>query len=207
MSAKSNLQLTELHITGPYAHEGMNDDSIDAVTSIVKAVRLAVGPNFTLMVDVQYAFTCAKKVAQMVLDWKRLNLDVFFIETPLRMEQISEIAYLHNILEENDCSTKIAFGEWQATHYEFKELVHSANVDVLQPDVGRVGGLTEAMRVLKLASSMGKLIVPHVWKTGIGIAATAHLAMVAGSKLCPFIEFLPASLTNSPLRQRLTIGM
>ena len=42
-------------------------------------------------------------------------------------------------------------------------------------------------------------------KTGIGIAATAHLAAMAGNDLVPFIEFLPASLTNSPLRQRLTI--
>ena len=79
------------------------------------------------------------------------------------MDQISEIAKLHKILIENNCTTKIAFGEWQATHYEFEELVNSAKIDILQPDVGRVGGLTEAKRVLKLANVQDKLIVPHVW--------------------------------------------
>ena len=47
-------------------------------------------------------------------------------------------------------------------------------VDVAQPDVGRVGGLTEARRVCELAAERGRLIVPHCWKTGIGIAASAH---------------------------------
>ena len=45
----------EATLTGPYAHEGMADPSPASVTSIVAAVRAAVGPEFTLMVDVQYA--------------------------------------------------------------------------------------------------------------------------------------------------------
>ena len=143
--------------------KGMNNDSTEAVTSIVSAVREAVGIDFKLMVDVQYAFDDADKVSEMIMEWENLGLDVFFIETPLRMDQISEIAKLHNILIENKCTTKIAFGEWQATHFEFEELVNSAKIDILQPDVGRVGGLTEAKRVLKLANVQDKLIVPHVW--------------------------------------------
>ena len=43
--------------------------------------------------------------------------------------------------------------------------------------------------------------MPHCWKTGIGIAASAHLAAVTPH--CPFIEFLPAELTDSQLRQHL----
>ena len=43
-------------------------------------------------------------------------------------------------------------------------------VDVAQPDVGE-GGFTEAKRVCDMAADRGKLIVPHCWKTGIGIAA------------------------------------
>ena len=143
--------------------KGMNNDSTEAVTSIVSAVREAVGIDFKLMVDVQYAFDDADKVSEMIMEWENLGLDVFFIETPLRMDQISEIAKLHKILIENNCTTKIAFGEWQATHYEFEELVNSAKIDILQPDVGRVGGLTEAKRVLKLANVQDKLLVPHVW--------------------------------------------
>ena len=45
--------------------------------------------------------------------------------------------------------------------------------------------------------------MPHCWKTGIGIAATAHLAAVTAH--CPYIEFLPAPLSEAPLRRELVI--
>jgi L-alanine-DL-glutamate epimerase-like enolase superfamily enzyme len=45
--------------------------------------------------------------------------------------------------------------------------------------------------------------VPHCWKTGIGIAASAHLA--AATAHCPYIEFLPAHLSESVLRRELTV--
>ena len=45
---------------------------------------------------------------------------------------------------------------------------------VVQPDVGRVEGLTEAMRVCELARDRNKIVVPHCWKTGIGIAGTLN---------------------------------
>jgi MFS family permease len=72
-----------------------------------------------------------------------------------------------------------------------------------QPDVGRVGGLTEARRVCDMAADRGRLIVPHCWKTGIGIAASAHLS--AATAHCPYIEFLPAQLSESRLRRELVI--
>lgn len=84
------------------------------------------------------------------------------------------------------------------------ELMDLGHIDVVQPDVGRIGGLTEARRVCRLAAERGKTIVPHCWKTGIGIAATAHLA--AATPHCAFIEFLPADLTDSALRMRLTVN-
>ena len=48
---------------------------------------------------------------------------------------------------------------------------------------------------------MGRLVVPHCWKTGIGIAASAHLGFAAAC--CPFIEFLPTHLSESVLRDEL----
>ena len=77
----------------------------------------------------------------------------------------------------------------------------TGKVDVAQPDIGRVGGLTEAMRVCHMAEDRGRLIVPHCWKTGIGIAASAHMA--AAVPHCPFIEYLPASMCDSALRREL----
>ena len=45
--------------------------------------------------------------------------------------------------------------------------------------------------------------MPHCWKSGIGIAASAHLA--AATDCCPYIEFLPAALSESALRRELII--
>ena len=84
---------------------------------------------------------------------------------------------------------RIAAGEWQNTRFEFLDLADRGQLDVLQPDVGRVGGFTEAMRVCRIAADRNRLIVPHCWKSGIGIAASAHLA--AACDCCPYIEFLP----------------
>ncbi len=79
----------------------------------------------------------------------------------------------------------------------------TGEVDVAQPDVGRCGGLTEAKRICDMAAERGRLIVPHCWKTGIGIAASAHLAAVTPH--CPYIEFLPADLCDSLLRKELVL--
>jgi L-alanine-DL-glutamate epimerase-like enolase superfamily enzyme len=45
------------------------------------------------------------------------------------------------------------------------------------------------------------MVVPHCWKSMIGIAASAHL--VATTTACPYLEFLPAELSESPLRREL----
>ena len=56
---------------------------------------------------------------------------------------------------------------------------------------------------MRLAADRGRLIVPHCWKTGIGIAASAHLS--AATSHCPYIEFLPAQLSESALRRELVV--
>jgi len=80
-------------------------------------------------------------------------------------------------------------------------LMDRAKLDVVQPDIGRVGGLTEARRICDMAADRGRLVVPHCWKTGIGIAASANLCFANAH--CPYIEFLPAALSESALRREL----
>ena len=74
-------------------------------------------------------------------------------------------------------------------------------IDVAQPDIGRVGGFGEAMAVCDMAAERGRLIVPHCWKTGISVTATAHLAFATPH--CRFIEYLPPDLCTSTLRKEL----
>jgi len=185
----------ECTLSGPYAHSGLNEPDGAKVTEVVRACREAVGSDFTLMVDAQYTWETCEAALAVLREWD--DLDIFFIETPINMDNVKGIRALTE-----QCKVPVAYGEWQCTHFEFEDLIERANIQVAQPDVGRVGGLTEAVKVCDLAAKHGKIIVPHCWKTGIGIAATAHLAAITPH--CPFIEFLPAELTDSVLRQELT---
>jgi L-alanine-DL-glutamate epimerase-like enolase superfamily enzyme len=185
----------EVCIKGPYAHNGIQETD-EQIVEIVGACRQAVGPDFTLMVDVAYCWSDAK-AALRVLE-RLAPFDLFFLETPLDIDDLEGYAFLAD-----RSPMRIAAGEWQNTHWEFLDLADRGKVDVLQPDVGRVGGFTEARKVAHLAADRGRLIVPHCWKSGIGIAASAHLA--AATACCPYIEFLPALLSESALRRELTI--
>lgn len=183
----------EVTLSGPYNHSGLNEPD-EKITEVVAACRAAVGPDFVMMVDVQYTWSDAETALRTLKDWK--DLDVYFVETPLQIDNLAGYARLHE-----ESPVAVAAGEWQNTRFEFAELMDVGQVDVAQPDIGRVGGLTEARRVCDMAAERGRLIVPHCWKTGIGIAASAHLAAVTGH--CPYIEFLPADLCDSLLRKEL----
>ncbi len=185
----------EIMINGPYAHYGLKESN-QAIVDTVEACRKAVGKGFVLMVDVCYCWSTARE-ALSVLEQLEPS-DIFFMETPIRIDDLEG----HRFLAEHS-PIPIAAGEMLNTHFEFLELMDRGGVDVVQPDVGRVGGFTEAKRVCDLAADRGKLVVPHCWKTGIGIAASAHLS--AATAHCPLIEFLPAHLSESVLRQELTI--
>jgi len=183
----------EVCIKGPYAHNGIQEDD-GAIVDIVAACREAAGAGFVLMVDVGYAWTNAKEALRVL---NRLEpFDLYFMETPLQLDDLDGYAFLAE-----RSPIRIAAGELQNSRFEFLDLMDRGKVDVAQPDVGRVGGLTEARRVVEMAADRGRLIVPHCWKTGIGIAATAHLAATAPH--CPYIEFLPPSLAESALRREL----
>ena len=159
-------------------------------------VRKAVGADFTIMVDVAYAWDSVERALEVIESW--VDYDVFFVETPLwadDLEGYAELALRSPI--------KIAAGEWLATRFEFLDLMDKGLVDVAQPDVGSVGGLTGARRLCELAVQRDRLIVPHGWKTGITIAATAHLAAVTPHM--PFFEFVPQSMAESALRRELVL--
>jgi L-alanine-DL-glutamate epimerase-like enolase superfamily enzyme len=183
----------EVCVDGPYTHNRLHEGD-DAVVEVVAACREALGPDFVMMVDVAYAWSDSRAALRTL---QRLEpYDVFFMETPLDIDDLDGYAYL-----QARAPMRIAAGEWQNTHWEFLDLADRARLDVLQPDIGRVGGFTEARKVCQIAADRGRLIVPHCWKSGIGIAASAHLC--AATPHCPYIEFLPAPLSESALRREL----
>jgi L-alanine-DL-glutamate epimerase-like enolase superfamily enzyme len=183
----------EVCLNGPYSHNGLQEDDA-AVVETVAACRGAVGPELTLMVDVAYAWPSAEHALRVI---ERLApYDIYFLETPIDIDDLDGYARLAE-----RSPIRIAAGEWQNTHFEFLDLADRGKLAVLQPDVGRVGGFTEARKVCRMARDRGLFVVPHCWKSMIGIAASAHLA--AATTVCPYVEFLPAELSESALRREL----
>ncbi|MEO9175744.1 MAG: mandelate racemase/muconate lactonizing enzyme family protein [Gaiellales bacterium] len=183
----------EATFDGPYAHAGLSGPD-EWVVEVVRSVRAAAGPEMTLMVDVQYAFdevARALRVAEAIAEY-----DIYFLETPLWVDDLAGYAELAR-----RSPVRIAQGEWLTTRFEFAALIDGGCVQVVQPDIGRVGGLTEARRVARMAAEKELIVVPHAWKTGISVAVAAHLAMVTPHM--PFFEFLPAELCESRLRKEL----
>ena len=186
----------EISPAGPYAHKGLTAP-YERMKEPIAAVREEVGSDLKIMVDVQYAFPDADTCLAAIRGWE--EYDLFFLETPLPADDLAGYARLSR-----EQPIPIAAGEWLATRFEFLELMDHGGIRVAQPDIGRVGGLTEARRVCDAARDRGIIIVPHAWKTGISIAAAAHLARVTPH--CPFFEFLPAELCESHLRRELVVG-
>lgn len=186
----------ELLISGPYASTGIREPD-KRMAEIIAAVRSAVGPEFVLMVDVGYAWDSPEAARRVIETW--VEYGIYFVETPLWVDDIAGYAELTAT-----SPIPIAMGEWLATRHEFAALIEHRAVNILQPDVGRVGGLTEARRVCTLARDAGLSVVPHSWKTGITIAATAQLAAVTPNM--PFFELVPKELAHSALRRELTQG-
>ncbi len=184
---------SEVTMNGPYAHHSLAEN-YDRHTEVVAAVRKTLGPDITLMVDVQYLWDDAATALSVVRDWA--EFDIFFLETPIWPDYLDEYEKLAE-----QAPMPIAAGEWLATRYEFEELMDRGKINVAQPDVGRVGGLLEAKAVCDMAADRGLTIVPHCWKTGVSISATAHMAFTTPH--CAFIEYLPPELCVETLRKEL----
>ena len=159
---------------------------------LVAAVRKAVGPDVMLMVDGGECMDVAGATERA----KRLEVfDVFWFEDPLRPDDLSSYAKLTR-----ESPVRIAAGEAETTHYPYKDLMEKGGLDIVQPDLARVGGISEAKQIAQMAYDRGVLCVPHCWSTGIVIAATLHF--LAAYPQDSFLEFC---ITDSPLRNDLTV--
>ena len=183
----------EITMNGPYAHSRLREP-YERHTEVVAAVRAAIGPEVALLVDVQYMWDDAEVALATIREWEAFDLT--FVETPLWSDDLDGYARLAA-----GTTIPIAAGEWLATRYEFEELMDRGRIGVAQPDVGRVGGFGEAMAVARMAEARGIPLVPHCWKTGVSVAATAHYAFVNAH--CRFIEYLPPQLCVETLRKEL----
>ena len=111
---------------------------------------------------VQFIYECRKRAEEerdFMIDvgyrWKNFNdalwvlrrvedAKLFFVEAPLQTDDLDGLARLAD-----STTTPVAVGEFLQTRHEFRELMDRGHCDVIQPDLGRVGGLTEALRTAR----------------------------------------------------------
>jgi len=176
--------------------EMLFEDLIDdrELVRFVHECRRIIGEVRELMIDVGYRW---KNCNDALWALRRIEDDrLFFVETPLHTDDLDGLARLADAT-----TTPVAAGEFLQTRYEFRELMDRGRADVIQPDVGRVGGLTEAMRCARMAFERGLYCIPHAWKTGLTVAATRHFGAAAPN--CPFTEFFARDFFPSFLRSHL----
>jgi len=90
----------------------------------------------------------------------------------------------------------LAAGENCYTRYEFQRLLDLGAVSVVQPDLSRCGGITEAVRIAALAAGAGLPVCTHGCHTGLNFAASVHyLASIGNARY-----FEADGSTDNPLR-------
>ncbi|MCL4834597.1 MAG: mandelate racemase/muconate lactonizing enzyme family protein [Caldilineaceae bacterium] len=134
----------------------------------VAAIREAIGPDIFLMVDANQAYNATTAIR---IGREMDNLEVFWFEEPVGAKDVEGYLQVKHALP-----MAIAGGENLRTRFECKEYIGRRAVDIIQPDVVIVGGVTELHRVAQMANSFGILCNPHVWGSPVMIAASLHVA-------------------------------
>jgi D-galactarolactone cycloisomerase len=168
---------------GPF---GRQSDVLDE--QIVRAAREAVGPEALLMVDAggsdafwDQAFKWASRTAHMLSDF-----GVYWFEEPLPPDNLSDYVLLRQ-----NSPLLVAAGEVLTRRQSFVPWLQGRALDIVQPDVTKVGGISEERKIAWMAEENGIRFIPHGWNTALGLAADLHLA--SAIRNTDMVEYLTGS--------------
>src|SRR3954463_5332089 len=184
---------------------------VEQDAAVTRAVREAIGPGAGLMVDANHAFdaTAAIRLGRMIEQH-----DIGWVQgpgppaggawggwgEPVPPEDVAGYRAVKAAL-----SIPIAGGECEFTRYGFRDLLVSRAVDIVQPDTCAAGGLSECKKIADMSEAFGVRYNPHVWGTGIAIAASLQLLAVLPAhtppSLAPLEPMLEFDRTEHPIRQ------
>jgi D-galactarolactone cycloisomerase len=170
---------------------------VEEDAAVTRAVRAAIGPGIALMVDANHAFDT---VAAIRLGRMIEPCDIGWFEEPVPPEDIAGYAAVKAAL-----SIPVAGGECEFTRFGFRDILTSRAIDIIQPDTCAAGGLSECKKIADMAEAFGVRYNPHVWGTGIAIAASLQLLAVlpthTPNSLNPVEPILEFDRTEHPIRQ------
>lgn len=154
----------------------------------VRKIREAIGPEVKLLVDCNHAYNGFNAVR---VGKELEQLGVVFMEEPVVPEDYEGYQMVRQKL-----NLAIAGGEAEYTRYGFERFINQGCVDIVQPDIGVCGGFSEWQNILALAHTKHVMAIPHVW--GSGIAVAAALQAIAGIPSLPHTAN-PVPLQNEPV--------
>jgi L-rhamnonate dehydratase len=159
---------------------------------LIGMARKTAGDQMEIMIDIGKRY----KLKQAMYVAKALEqMNIYWLEEPLPAEDYAGYKRLTE-----STTIRIATGEEESGRLAFSRLINESRVDVIQPDISRCGGLTEAKKIATMATDNNIMLVPHAFKTGILVAASIQL--IAALPNVPFLEF---SVTESAIRKELLV--
>ncbi len=135
----------------------------------VAAVRDAVGPDIDIGLDPHarlFEVSRAMELCQVVAPYRPM-----FVEEPLRPENYEALAKLSRSVE-----VPLATGEMLYTRYEFRDLIATQAVNIIQPDICLMGGIWEMKKVAAMAEASYMTVAPHNPCGPVATAVNVHFA-------------------------------
>ena len=156
--------------------------------AIVRAAREGIGPGSKLFVDAgasdawwPHGLKWAMRTAEMLKDF-----DVGWFEEALKPDAIDDYCHLRRV-----SPVPIAGGEVLTRRQSFLPWLQRGAFDIVQPDVTKVGGISEQRRIVFLAQEFGVKYIGHGWNTALGVAA--DLQMASAFPDADLVEFIGGS--------------
>jgi L-alanine-DL-glutamate epimerase-like enolase superfamily enzyme len=140
----------------------------ETTTAPVLSARQAIGPGIPLMVDLNCPMDGATAIA--FAHGCREAAPLFLEEPVWPPEDFATLAEVRN-----QGGLGVAAGENACTAYQFRQMMDAGAVSYAQPSVTKVGGITEFLKVTRLADERGVRLMPHSPYFGPGLLATLHL--------------------------------
>lgn len=144
---------------------------IDAVVETLSTVRAAVGPHVGLGVDF-HGRVHRPMAKALIRELEQFRL--MFIEEPLLSEHLDAIGEVAK-----GSSTPIALGERLYSRWDFRHVLESRIVDIIQPDLSHAGGITECRKIAAMAEAYDVALAPHCPLGPIALAACLQVDAVS----------------------------